>query len=163
MNQPQPRYRYSTKLIKLSNGDDVVGDVDVISLKTSEIIIKNPQKIVTMTNSTHMGMAFIKWVPWNFGDRIPVNKKHVVTVCNTHPTVLEYYKKTNDKIKNYKPKTKVEAAANAITGMEDPEEPEGATEQLQRLIDKMTSGEDKTKLDEIMDELNDPDKKITYH
>ena len=93
MNQPQPRYRYSTKLIKLSNGDDVVGDVDVISLKTSEIIIKNPQKIVTMTNSTHMGMAFVKWVPWNFGDRIPVNKKHVVTVCNTHPTVLEYYKK----------------------------------------------------------------------
>jgi len=27
----------------------------------------------------------------------------------------------------------------------------------------MTSGEDKSKLDEIMDELNDPDKKITYH
>ena len=47
--------------------------------------------------------------------------------------------------------------------MEDPEEPEGATEQLQRLIDKMTSVDEKAKLDEIMDELNDPDKKITYH
>ena len=70
---------------------------------------------------------------------------------------------TNDKIKNYKPRTKVEAAANAITGMEDPEEPDGAREQLERIIDKMTQGEEKAKLDEIMDELNDPDKKITFH
>jgi len=159
----QPTYRYSTKLIKLSNGDDVVGEVDVLSLKTNELKIKNPQRIVTMTNSTHMGMAFVKWVPWNYGDRIPINKKHIVTVCNMHPVVLEYYNKTTDKIKNYKPRTKVEAAANAITGMEDPEEPDGAREQLERRIDKMTSGENKSKLDEIMDELNDPNKKITYH
>jgi len=159
----QPTYRYSIKLIKLSNGDDVVGEVDVLSLKTNELKIKNPQRIVTMTNSTHMGMAFVKWVPWNYGDRIPINKKHIVTVCNMHPVVLDYYNKTTDKIKNYKPRTKVEAAANAITGMEEPEEPDGAREQLERIIDKMTSGEDKSKLDEIMDELNDPNKKITYH
>ena len=156
-------YQYVTKLIKLANGDDVVGDVDIASLKTSEIKIKNPQRIVTLTNQSHMGMAFVKWVPWNYGDRIPVNKRHVVTVCNTHPVVLDYYKKTNDKIKNYKPRTKVEAAANAITGMEDPEEPDGAREQLERIIDKMTQGEEKAKLDEIMDELNAPDKKITFH
>ena len=156
-------YQYVTKLIKLANGDDVVGEVDIASLKTSEIKVKNPQRIVTLTNQTHMGMAFVKWVPWNYGDRIPVNKRHVVTVCNTHPVVLDYYKKTNDKIKNYKPRTKVEAAANAITGMEDPEEPDGAREQLERIIDKMTQGEEKSKLDEIMNELNDPDKKITYH
>ena len=156
-------YQYVTKLIKLANGDDVVGEVDIASLKTSEIKVKNPQRIVTLTNQTHMGMAFVKWVPWNYGDRIPVNKRHVVTVCNTHPVVLDYYKKTNDKIKNYKPRTKVEAAANAITGMEDPEEPDGAREQLERIIDKMTQGEEKSKLDEIMDELNDPNKKITYH
>ena len=104
-------YQYVTKLIKLANGDDVVGEVDIASLKTSEIKVKNPQRIVTLTNQTHMGMAFVKWVPWNYGDRIPVNKRHVVTVCNTHPVVLDYYKKTNDKIKNYKPRTKVEAAA----------------------------------------------------
>ena len=155
--------QYATKLIKLSNGDDVVGEVDLQSLKTSEIKIKNPQRIVTLTNTTHMGMAFVKWVPWKYGDRIPVNKRHIVTVCNTHPVVLEYYNKTNEKIKNYKPRTKVEAAANAITGMEDPEEPDGASVQLERIIDKMTQGEEKTKLDEIMDELNDPDKKITFH
>ena len=47
--------------------------------------------------------------------------------------------------------------------MEDPEEPDGAREQLERIIDKMTQGEEKSKLDEIMNELNDPDKKITYH
>ena len=155
--------QYITKLVKLSNGDDVVGEVDIASLKTSEIKIKNPQRIVTLTNSTHMGMAFVKWVPWNYGDRIPINKRHVVTVCNTHPVVLDYYNKTNDKIKNYKPRTKVEAAANAITGMEDPEESDGAREKLERLIDKMTKGEEQTKLDEIMNELNDPNKKITYH
>jgi len=155
--------QYITKLVKLSNGDDVVGEVDIASLKTSEIKIKNPQRIVTLTNSTHMGMAFVKWVPWNYGDRIPINKRHVVTVCNTHPVVLDYYNKTNDKIKNYKPRTKVEAAANAITGMEDPEESDGAREKLERLIDKMSKGEEQTKLDEIMDELNDPNKKITYH
>jgi hypothetical protein len=155
--------QYITKLVKLSNGDDVVGEVDIASLKTSEIKIKNPQRIVTLTNSTHMGMAFVKWVPWNYGDRIPINKRHVVTVCNTHPVVLDYYKKTTDKIKNYKPRSKVEAAANAITGMEDPEESDGAREKLERLIDKMSKGEEQTKLDEIMDELNDPDKKITYH
>jgi hypothetical protein len=155
--------QYATKLIKLSNGDDVVGEVDLQSLKTSEIKIKNPQRIVTLTNTTHMGMAFVKWVPWKYGDRIPVNKRHIVTVCNTHPVVLEYYNKTNEKIKNYKPRTKVEAAANAITGMEEPEEPDGASVQLERIIDKMTQGEEKTKLDEIMDELNDPDKKITFH
>ena len=156
-------YQYVTKLIKLANGDDVVGEVDIASLKTSEIKVKNPQRIVTLTNQTHMGMAFVKWVPWNYGDRIPVNKRHVVTVCNTHPVVLDYYKKTNDKIKNYKPRTKVEAAANAITGMEEPEEPEGASAQLERIIDKLAKGEESSKLDEIMDELNDPDKKITYH
>ena len=156
-------YQYVTKLIKLANGDDVVGDVDIASLKTSEIKVKNPQRIVTLTNQTHMGMAFVKWVPWNYGDRIPVNKRHVVTVCNTHPVVLDYYKKTNDKIKNYKPRTKVEAAANAITGMEEPEEPDGASAQLERIIDKLAKGEESSKLDEIMDELNDPDKKITYH
>ena len=156
-------YQYVTKLIKLANGDDVVGEVDIASLKTSEIKVKNPQRIVTLTNQTHMGMAFVKWVPWNYGDRIPVNKRHVVTVCNTHPVVLDYYKKTNDKIKNYKPKTKVEAAANAITGMEEPEEPEGASAQLERIIDKLAKGEESSKLDEIMDELNDPDKKITFH
>ena len=156
-------YQYVTKLIKLANGDDVVGDVDIASLKTSEIKIKNPQRIVTLTNQTHMGMAFVKWVPWNYGDRIPVNKRHVVTVCNTHPVVLDYYKKTNDKIKNYKPRTKVEAAANAITGMEEPEEPDGASAQLERIIDKLAKGEESSKLDEIMDELNDPDKKITFH
>ena len=156
-------YQYVTKLIKLANGDDVVGDVDIASLKTSEIKIKNPQGIVTLTNQTHMGMAFVKWVPWNYGDRIPVNKRHVVTVCNTHPVVLDYYKKTNDKIKNYKPRTKVEAAANAITGMEEPEEPDGASAQLERIIDKLAKGEESSKLDEIMDELNDPDKKITFH
>ena len=147
-------HQYVTKLVKLSNGDDVVGEVDISSLRTSEIKIKNPQRIVTLTNSTHMGMAFVKWVPWKYGDRIPINKRHVVTVCNN---------KTTDKIKNYKPRTKVEAAANAITGMEDPEEPDGAREQLERIIDKMTSGEEKSKLDEIMDELNDPNKKITFH
>ena len=156
-------YQYVTKLIKLANGDDVVGEVDIASLKTSEIKVKNPQRIVTLTNQTHMGMAFVKWVPWNYGDRIPVNKRHVVTVCNTHPVVLDYYKKTNDKIKNYKPRTKVEAAANAITGMEEPEEPEGASAQLERIIDKLAKGEESSKLDEIMDELNDPDKKITFH
>ena len=156
-------YQYVTKLIKLANGDDVVGEVDIASLKTSEIKVKNPQRIVTLTNQTHMGMAFVKWVPWNYGDRIPVNKRHVVTVCNTHPVVLDYYKKTNDKIKNYKPRTKVEAAANAITGMEEPEEPDGASAQLERLIDKLAKGDESSKLDEIMDELNDPDKKITYH
>lgn len=156
-------YQYVTKLIKLANGDDVVGEVDIASLKTSEIKVKNPQRIVTLTNQTHMGMAFVKWVPWNYGDRIPVNKRHVVTVCNTHPVVLDYYKKTNDKIKNYKPRTKVEAAANAITGMEEPEEPDGASAQLERIIDKLAKGEESSKLDEIMDELNDPDKKITYH
>jgi len=156
-------YQYVTKLIKLANGDDVVGEVDIASLKTSEIKVKNPQRIVTLTNQTHMGMAFVKWVPWNYGDRIPVNKRHVVTVCNTHPVVLDYYKKTNDKIKNYKPRTKVEAAANAITGMEEPEEPDGASAQLERIIDKLAKGEESTKLDEIMDELNDPDKKITFH
>tara|TARA_R100000329_G_C7552069_1_gene195085 strand:+ start:226 stop:705 length:480 start_codon:yes stop_codon:yes gene_type:complete len=156
-------YQYVTKLIKLANGDDVVGEVDIASLKTSEIKVKNPQRIVTLTNQTHMGMAFVKWVPWNYGDRIPVNKRHVVTVCNTHPVVLDYYKKTNDKIKNYKPKTKVEAAANAITGMEEPEEPDGASAQLERIIDKLAKGEESSKLDEIMDELNDPDKKITFH
>ena len=156
-------YQYVTKLIKLSNGDDVVGEVDIASLKTSEIKVKNPQRIVTLTNQTHMGMAFVKWVPWNYGDRIPVNKRHVVTVCNTHPVVLDYYKKTNDKIKNYKPRTKVEAAANAITGMEEPEEPDGASAQLERIIDKLAKGEESSKLDEIMDELNDPDKKITFH
>tara|TARA_S200002703_G_scaffold9302_1_gene9161 strand:+ start:184 stop:660 length:477 start_codon:yes stop_codon:yes gene_type:complete len=155
--------QYATKLIKLSNGDDVVGEVDLQSLKTSEIKIKNPQRIVTLTNTTHMGMAFVKWVPWKYGDRIPVNKRHIVTVCNTHPVVLEYYNKTTEKIKNYKPRTKVEAAANAITGMEEPEEPDGASVQLERIIDKMAQGEEKTKLDEIMDELNDPDKKITFH
>ncbi len=152
-----------TLIQELANGDDVVGEVDVSSLRTSEIKIKNPQRIVTLTNTTHMGMAFVKWVPWNYGERIPINKRHVVTVCNTHPVVLEYYNKTTDKIKNYKPRTKVEAAANAITGMEDPEEPDGAREQLERIIDKMTQGDEKSKLDEIMDELNDPNKKITYH
>ena len=156
-------YQYVTKIIKLANGDDVVGEVDIASLKTSEIKVKNPQRIVTLTNQTHMGMAFVKWVPWNYGDRIPVNKRHVVTVCNTHPVVLDYYKKTNDKIKNYKPRTKVEAAANAITGMEEPEEPDGASAQLERIIDKLAKGEESSKLDEIMDELNDPDKKITFH
>ena len=156
-------YQYVTKLIKLANGDDVVGEVDIASLKTSEIKVKNPQRIVTLTNQTHMGMAFVKWVPWNYGDRIPVNKRHVVTVCNTHPVVLDYYKKTNDKIKNYKPRTKVEAAANAITGMEEPEEPDGASAQLERIIDKLAKGEESSKLDEIMEELNDPDKKITFH
>ena len=156
-------HQYVTKLIKLANGDDVVGEVDIASLKTSEIKVKNPQRIVTLTNQTHMGMAFVKWVPWNYGDRIPVNKRHVVTVCNTHPVVLDYYKKTNDKIKNYKPRTKVEAAANAITGMEDPEEPDGASAQLERLIDKLAKGDESSKLDDIMDELNDPDKKITFH
>ena len=156
-------YQYVTKLIKLANGDDVVGEVDIASLKTSEIKVKNPQRIVTLTNQTHMGMAFVKWVPWNYGDRIPVNKRHVVTVCNTHPVVLDYYKKTNDKIKNYKPKTKVEAAANAITGMDDPEEPDGASAQLERLIDKLAKGDESSKLDDIMELLNDPDKKITFH
>ena len=156
-------HQYVTKLIKLANGDDVVGDVDIASLNTSEIKVKNPQRIVTLTNQTHMGMAFVKWVPWNYGDRIPVNKRHVVTVCNTHPIVLDYYKKTNDKIKNYKPKTKVEAAANAITGMDDPEEPDGASAQLERLIDKLAKGDESSKLDDIMELLNDPDKKITFH
>ena len=156
-------HQYVTKLIKLANGDDVVGDVDIASLNTSEIKVKNPQRIVTLTNQTHMGMAFVKWVPWNYGDRIPVNKRHVVTVCNTHPIVLDYYRKTNDKIKNYKPKTKVEAAANAITGMDDPEEPDGASAQLERLIDKLAKGDESSKLDDIMELLNDPDKKITFH
>ena len=155
--------QYITKIVKLSNGDDVVGEVDIASLQTSELKIKNPQRIVTLTNDTHMGMAFVKWVPWNYGDRIPINKRHVVTVCNTHPVVLDYYNKTTEKIKNYKPRTKVEAAANAITGMEDPEEPDGARAQIERIIDKMAKGNGRSKLDDIMDTLNDPTKKITYH
>jgi len=155
--------QYITKIVKLSNGDDVVGEVDIASLQTSELKIKNPQRIVTLTNDTHMGMAFVKWVPWNYGDRIPINKRHVVTVCNTHPVVLDYYNKTTEKIKNYKPRTKVEAAANAITGMEDPDEPGGARAQIERIIDKMAKGDGRSKLDDIMDTLNDPTKKITYH
>ena len=35
-------HQYVTKLVKLSNGDDVVGEVDISSLRTSEIKIKNP-------------------------------------------------------------------------------------------------------------------------
>ena len=59
--------------------------------------------------------------------------------------------------------TPAAAAANAITGMEEPEEPDGASAQLERIIDKLAKGEESSKLDEIMDELNDPDKKITFH
>ena len=47
--------------------------------------------------------------------------------------------------------------------MEEPEEPDGASAQLERIIDKLAKGEESSKLDEIMDELNDPDKKITFH
>ena len=54
--------------------------------------------------------------------------------------------------------------ANAITGMEEPEEGEFVNvNQIKEVIDKMTGGEENTKLDEIMDELNDPNKKITFH
>ena len=100
-----------------------------------------------------MGMAFVKWVPWNYGERIPINKRHVVTVCNTHPVVLEYYNKTTDKIKNYKPRTKVEAAANAITGMEDPEEPDGAREQLERIIEYYKLSKRKKKKMQIVKDI----------
>ena len=48
--------------------------------------------------------------------------------------------------------------------MEEPEEGEFVNvNQIKEVIDKMTGGEENTKLDEIMDELNDPNKKITFH
>ena len=47
--------------------------------------------------------------------------------------------------------------------MDDPEEPDGASAQLERLIDKLAKGDESSKLDDIMELLNDPDKKITFH
>ena len=116
-------------------------------------------------------MALVKWIPWEDGQRIPINKRHVVTVSNCQPVMHDYYHKTEARIRNFK-KTgdPQDEKAVAITGqvIEDPAPKNMSTDvaktaaKLRKLFKESVEEEEKSKLDEIMDELNDKDKNTIH-
>ena len=158
----------SIKMLKLSTGEDIICTVKLDSLKTSELKIKNPQKISLIQSPTHLGMALIKWVPWEFDQVIPLNKKHVVTIINCHRSLLAYYNKTNEKIKNHKSKGNyADDGSVAITGQSLKDtvstEMENVSEQkIQELMDRLMDKDEENRLDDIMDGLNKDDE-TTFH
>tara|TARA_R110001592_G_scaffold114012_4_gene313496 strand:+ start:903 stop:1406 length:504 start_codon:yes stop_codon:yes gene_type:complete len=160
--------KYQVKLLKLSTAEDIIAEVDMQSLKTSEVRIKNPQKIVMVNNMTHMGMSLVKWLPWNFGEVIPINKKHIVAVTNTAQILIDYFNKQNARIKDYKGgKYPEEDASQAMTGevLTDKIHDEETEERIEKTFKEIEEDEQqRSKLDEIMDEVGvDPDDKKTIH
>ena len=167
------RYRkmYPIKYIKLSTGDDIVAQVDMKTLKNGELIVINPQKVSIIEQVGLLSMALVKWIPWEDGQRIPINKRHVVTVSNCQPVMHDYYHKTEARIRNFK-KTgdPQDEKAVAITGqvIEDPAPKNMSTDvaktaaKLRKLFKESVEEEEKSKLDEIMDELNDKDKNTIH-
>ena len=98
------RYRkmHPIKYIKLSTGEDIVAQVDMKTLKNGELIVVNPQKVSIIEQVGFLSMALVKWIPWEDGQRIPINKRHVITVSNCQPVMHDYYHKTEAKIRNFK-------------------------------------------------------------
>ena len=169
------RYRkmHPIKYIKLSTGEDLLAQVDMKTLKNGELIVINPQKVSIIEQVGFLSMALIKWIPWEDGQRIPINKRHVITVSNCQPVMHEYYHKTESKIKNYKRSgDPQDDNAVAITGqvidgqqtqprMSEKEVAKTASK-LRKLFKESVEKEEKSKLDEIMDELNDKDKNTIH-
>jgi len=163
---------YPIKYIKLSTGDDIVAQVDMKTLKNGELVVVNPQKVSIIEQVGFLSMALVKWIPWEDGQRIPINKRHVVTVSNCQPVMHDYYHKTEAKIKNYKGGNPQDDNAVAITGqvIEDQQHQPRMSEKevaktaakLRKMFKETVEGEEKSKLDEIMEELNDKDKNTIH-
>ena len=159
------------KYIKLSTGDDIVAQVDMKTLKNGELIVINPQKVSIIEQVGLLSMALVKWIPWEDGQRIPINKRHVITVSNCQQIMHDYYHKTEAKIRNYKGNgDPQDDNAVAITGqvIDNPssaasnKEVAETAKRLRKLFKESVENEEKSKLDEIMEELNDKDKNTIH-
>ena len=167
------RYRkmHPIKYIKLSTGDDIVAQVDMKTIKNGELIVINPQKVSIIEQIGVLSMALVKWLPWEDGQRIPINKRHIITVSNCQPVMYDYYHKTEARIKNFK-KTgdPQDEKAVAITGqvIEDQppkkmnEEVAKTAAKLRKMFKETVEEEEQSKLDELMDELDDKDKNTIH-
>ena len=169
------RYRkmHPIKYIKLSTGDDILAQVDMKTLKNGELIVINPQKVSIIEQVGLLSMALVKWMPWEDGQRIPINKRHVVTVSNCQPIMYDYYHKTEARIRNYKRTGKSSDDGSVdITGqvLQDGQSgAKGDNVEISKIADKLRKQfvesieeEERTKLDELMEELKDK-KKNTIH
>ena len=169
------RYRkmHPIKYIKLSTGDDILAQVDMKTLKNGELVVINPQKVSIIEQVGYLSMALVKWMPWEDGQRIPINKRHVITVSNCQPIMHDYYHKTEAKIKNYKRTgDPADDGSVDITGQVVAEgesqlpqpKPDIAktASKLRKLFKESVEEEERTRLDELMDELKDK-KKNTIH
>ena len=170
------RYKkmHPIKYIKLSTGDDILAQVDMKTLKNGELIVINPQKISLLEQMGYISMALVKWMPWEDGQRIPINKRHVITVSNCQPIMHDYYHKTEAKIRNYKRTGNAQDDGSVdITGQVIDDsipstknltnaEVAKTANKLRKLFKESVEKEEKSKLDEIMDELKDPDKNTIH-
>ena len=156
------------KYIKLSTGEDIIAKVDMKTLKNGELVVVNPQKVSIIEQVGFLSMALVKWIPWEDGQRIPINKRHVVTVSNCQPVMHDYYYKTEAKIRNYKTGNNpqddnaVAITGQFIEGQEQQQDVAKTAAKLRKLFKESVEKEEKSRLDEIMDELNDKDKNTIH-
>jgi len=97
--QTNPEY----KLIKFTNGDDVISEIYGLQDSSNDIIfLSEPYQIrvFQLPTSDQQTIALAKWNPFTDDEMIPVSMRHVISVTNVKQDLLLYYKKVSEEYKD---------------------------------------------------------------
>ena len=90
------------KLIKFTNGDDVISEIYGLNDTSNDIIfLSDPYqiKVFPLPAGDQHTVALAKWNPFTDDEMIPVSMRHVLTVTNVKNDLLSYYKKVSQEYK----------------------------------------------------------------
>lgn len=86
-------------IIKLSTGEELVGDIKSLTRKGSSTIITNPLRIIYKQSIDGMPVTFVqKYQMFNKTPEIRIFNEHIVSICEARESFIEYYK---DAIRHY--------------------------------------------------------------
>jgi len=79
------------KILKLLNGEEVIGEVEVIS---DNVTIKNPLRVVVMPSMTEQipKIGFSPWAPFSVDTKFVIDKSNVLTIMNPITEFLTQYR-----------------------------------------------------------------------
>jgi hypothetical protein len=103
------------KIIRLQNGEDIIGNVNTIDLSTYEI--EEPMTVAIDYRGKEAGLLMQHWLPVQLvkENRIVIGDKDIIGMFEPNDTFCEYYYDTVSKIKE------LLSAKTMLDGIEDEE------------------------------------------
>ena len=90
---------FSTQIIKLQNGDDLIANVDVSISGTSYILEEPMRFFVDQRNNNSLVMQYYLPVQLVKDNKISIKDRDILTMMDPDDEFIEYYQHTIEKIK----------------------------------------------------------------